>query len=529
MRLLFFFAAALPVVCAQPIPHLTRHGTATQLVVDGKPFLILGGELQNSSASSLAYMDPIWPKLASMHLNTVLTPVSWELVEPAEGKFDWSLVDGLIAGARRNQLRLVVLWFGSWKNTYSSYVPAWVKNDPSRFTRAKKLDGSSLERLTPFCVACRDADARAFAALMRHLRQVDSDHRTVLMVQVENEVGSILEARDHSPEAEARFREAVPADLLRYMTANRTSLAPELHALWDAAGAKESGNWEQVFGNGPAADEFFMAWHFARYIEEVAQAGKGEYPLPMFANAALIRPNYVPGQYNSGGPLPRSWDIWRAGAPSLDFLAPDIYFDTYSEWLGKYDQPGYAVFVPEARGGAAGAANAFYTFGRHHAIGFSPFGIDSQDPETTPLRPAYEVLSQLSPLILEHQGDGLLTGVVLEAEGPRAEVRLGEFVLRVSWSSSAPQPPGAALFISTGPSEFYAASSGNLTVTFAAASPGPPIAGIESIDEGMFANGRWMPGRRLNGDENAQGQVLKLPPNKPGGNNIYRIRLYRYP
>jgi lysophospholipase L1-like esterase len=78
------------------LPHLRKQGVATQLIVDDKPFLVLAGELGKSTSSNLEYMRPIWPKLAALKLNTVLVPVYWELVEPTEGKFDFTLVDGLV-------------------------------------------------------------------------------------------------------------------------------------------------------------------------------------------------------------------------------------------------------------------------------------------------------------------------------------------------------------------------------------------------------------------------------------------------
>ena len=188
---------------AAPPPHLEKHGSAIQLIVDGKPYLMLAGELHNSSSSSIQYMQPVWPRLAAMHLNTVLAPVAWETIEPEERHFDFSTVDGLLAGARNSHLKLVILWFGAWKNTYSTYVPAWVKTDIKRFARVETRDGRNTERLSPFSAAARDADAQAFAQLMRHLREVDAATHTVLMVQVENEVGVIPESRDHSPAAES--------------------------------------------------------------------------------------------------------------------------------------------------------------------------------------------------------------------------------------------------------------------------------------------------------------------------------------
>jgi beta-galactosidase GanA len=182
-------------LAAEP-PHLEKRGPATQLVVDGQPFLILGGELGNSSASSREYMRDKWPKLAAMHLNTVLAPVTWETIEPQEGRFDFASVDGLIEDARAHRMHLVLLWFGTWKNSMSSYAPGWVKRDPARFPRTKGADGRAQEIISAGSVEAREADARAFAALMRHVRETDGERHTVLMVQVENEMGFLPFARE---------------------------------------------------------------------------------------------------------------------------------------------------------------------------------------------------------------------------------------------------------------------------------------------------------------------------------------------
>ncbi|MBK7257736.1 MAG: beta-galactosidase, partial [Ignavibacteriae bacterium] len=317
------------------IPHLQKQGAATQLIVGGKPFLMLGGELGNSSASDLKYMSAVWPRLKAMHLNTVLMPVYWELIEPEEGVFDFTLVDGLIAQARANDITIVVLWFGTWKNSMSCYAPLWAKTAQKRFPRARTSDGRAVEIMTPFSKDNRDADARAFAAFMKHLRAVDGTTHTVVMIQVENEIGMIPEARDHSPEADRAFAQQVPPELLAFMQKHKAALTDELQKAWAGGGGRGAGTWEDVFGKGPATDEIFMAWHFGRYTDAVAQAGKAEYPLPMYVNAALIRPNYKPGQYPSAGPLPHLMDVWKAAAPQIDFLAPDIYFPNFAEWVGK--------------------------------------------------------------------------------------------------------------------------------------------------------------------------------------------------
>jgi beta-galactosidase GanA len=214
---------------AQPaaVPRLVKQGGATQLVVDGRPFLIRGGEIGNSSASNLTYLAPHWARFRALRLNTILAPVYWELLEPKEGTFDFALVDGLVAEARTHDLRLVLLWFGSWKNSMSCYAPAWVKQDQRRFPRSVDASGQTVEILSAFSAANRDADARAFAALLKHLRAIDGDAHTVVMVQVENEIGMIPSARDHSEQAARSFGSAVPGELMAHLVEHADTLAPE--------------------------------------------------------------------------------------------------------------------------------------------------------------------------------------------------------------------------------------------------------------------------------------------------------------
>ena len=514
----------------QRVPHLRKQGTATQLIVDDKPFLVLAGELGNSSSSGLEYMRPVWPKLAALKLNTVLIPVYWELIEPVEGKFDFTLVDGLIQDARKHNLRLVPLWFASWKNSMSCYAPSWVKTDQQRFPRSQDKNGAGMEILSPFNKENFEADARAFAAFMRHVREVDGNDHTVIMVQVENEIGMIPDSRDRSTVANQLFSERVPAELINYLSEHKELLIPEFRTAWAANGFKTSGTWEEVFGKGPATDEVFMAWYFARYVDRVTEVGKKEYSLPMFVNAALIRPGHMPGQYPSAGPLPHLIDIWRAGAPKIDFFSPDIYFQNFAEWVRKYDRSGNAVFIPEAMPGSVDAVNAMYAIGQHNAIGFSPFSIDSLDEETTnAVTASYDLLNQLTPLILNHQGKGTMAGLLPEGPEQRQpqQLRLGNHTLYVTFDRPTAQNTSVlsgGLVIAIAPDEYVFAGTG-LTVTFEAAGSGDPIVGLLSVDEGKYVNGQWVVTRRLNGDQTHQGRHLRLPAGKFG---IQRIKLYRY-
>jgi hypothetical protein len=529
---------------APPIPHLEKRGGVTQLIVDGKPFLMLAGELRNSSSSSLEYMKPIWPKLARMHLNTVLAVVSWETIEREEGKFDFALVDGLLQGARANKLRLVLLWFGSWKNGISRYTPPWVKANQERFPLAQMKGGRTLEILSTLSAANRDADARAFAALMRHIRQADSAQRTVIMAQLENEVGVLGDSRDRSPAANEAFAGPAPAELLEYLRKHRDTLLPEFRKVWEAAGSRTSGTWEEVFGKGLAADEIFMAWNYARYINRVAEAGKAEYRLPMFVNAWIVQPeDKGPGDYPSGGPVDHVHDVWRAGGPLIDILAPDIYLPNFPELVARYSRAANPAFIPESRAGAAGAANAFYAFGQHGAMGYSPFGIEErEDPEKGPIPKAYAVLAQLAPQILEHQSKGSIAAVWLNKEKPAQKLQLGNYTLNVELRRTRRAPGllpevGYGIFIAAGADEYIAAGT-DVQVTFSPNTPGPPIAGLATVEEGTYVSGRWVAGRVLNGDEvqlrydlaaaaaeNQSGSGLRFGPDGPA---IQRVRLYRY-
>jgi hypothetical protein len=526
------------------LPHLEKHGTATQLIVKGNKYLVLAGELHNSSSSSIEYMQPIWPKLQQMNLNTVLAVVSWDLLEPEEGKFDFTIIDSLIEQARSHDLRLVILWFGSWKNGISHYVPYWVKKDLERFPRVRIKNGKNIEVLSSLYEANWQADARAFTTLMKHIRETDSKEHTVLMIQVENEVGILGDSRDRCDAANAAFAGQVPNELMQYLLKHKDDLLPELKEVWSATGYNVSGTWTEVFGTGVKADEIFMAWYYARYLDKIAKAGKQEYSIPMYVNAWIIQPrDKVPGDYPSGGPQAHNHDIWRAGAPNIDIFAPDIYLPNFEEICELYGRSGNPLFIPESMAGARGAANAFYAIGKLSAIGYSPFGIESRisNSENGPFPQAYEILSQLSPLILEHQGTDSITSVKLDKQNPDQNVTMGDYTLEVAlrrqrWSPAVPSS-GYCMIIMTAPDDFLIAGS-DIQITFFANTPGPEIVGLASVYEGKFVDGRWIASRKLNGDaimldyhldrmaaENRPGSVIRFQGEGP---DIRKVKLYRF-
>ena len=518
-----------------PVPHLQKTGHTTQLVVDGKPFIILGGETGNSSATTPAYMNTIWPTIRAMNLNTVLVPVYWELVEPEEGTFDFSLVRQIIAEARKNKVRIIFLWFASWKNSMSCYAPAWIKLNPDRFPRVKDEKDRSHEILTPFSENNLQADLRAFEELMRVIRDFDGKRHTVIMIQVENEIGMLPSARDYHPLANEAFKQDVPAGLIQYMMAHRDKLAPEFRDLWAKNGYKARGNWEEVFGTGLHTDEIFMAWHYAKYVDTIAKAGKKMYPLPMYVNAALNRPGREPGSdYPSGGPLPHLMDVWKAAAPSIDFLAPDIYFSNFKYWCDLYTRQGDPLFIPEHRFDHTAGSKSLYAVAHYRALGFAPFSIESAvNPENEPLGKIYRLMSQITPLITSCQATGTVEGALLDREQCDTIIHMGgyTFTLRhdytLGWSpgaEAASWPHAGAILMQTADDEFLIAGTG-IVAEVQPRHDGSLNAGILTAEEGWFENDRWRIIRHLNGDQTHQGRHVRIP---AGENMIQKFTLYTY-
>ena len=431
-------AAVSSTASAEPLPAIRDR----QLLVDGKPYLATGGELHNSSASNPEYMEPIWDKLQAMHVRTVVGTVSWEDFEPVKGKYDYTAVDNQIAQARRRDMRLVLIWFGAFKNAISTYAPSWVRRDSARFPRAiAKGDMAEVFTykgampkpvLSVFSPELVNADRDAFVALMKHLAAVDTDHR-VIMIQVNNETGLLRDSRDRSSLAETAWRQQVPASLMRYLAAHRVSLKPELDAVWTRQGRRSAGSWAEVFGTDWQADEVFMAWHFGQYVETLAAAGKKVLALPMYANGWLGPQDGQPtaGSYPSGGPAKRVLDIWKAAAPSLDLLAPDIYVPNGKTALADYDHAGNPLFVPESQ---FKTGDLFWALGEHGALGYSVFGIEDGRIDGQ-LSQAYELLNPMEAVITRAQAERRIAGILID-DGKSARVQLDGFTIVIQETQS---------------------------------------------------------------------------------------------
>ena len=515
---------------AASLPHLRfAHGTA-QLIVHGRPFLIRGGELENSTAGTAAAANTVLPALARRQFNTVLMPVVWDEIEPVEGRFDFSVLDHWMTVARRTHLHLVLLWFGSWKNAFSSYAPRWVLDDPRRFPRALSASGAPLPILSVFGRRTERADAAAFAALMHHVALLDTRRQTVLMVQVENEVGYLgVGGRDRSARADRLFAGPVPARLLRALRARRR-LPWRLAAHFDPAGH----SWTGVFG--PRADQAFMAWYYARYVNAVARAGRRQDPLPMYMNAQLPAPHQRAGAYPSGGPSPRCQPIYRAGASAITFYAPDIYWPDFAHWVQRYRRAGNPVFVPESRLGPA-ADNALYVFGQARGFGFSAFGVDSPllppDRAEARLSAVYRALGGLGSILGAAQQRDLVRALVLRrtSPSPTQTVALGGYLftarLARNWFTHRTlERTGAMLVLQRRPNVFDVLGRGLEITVRRDPDVDDRIAGIAGIAKLRRHAGRWIVARRLNGDQTNQGRNLLLSPQTF---RLYRIRLYTIP
>jgi len=493
---------------AKPIPAIEKTGNQYRFLVDGSPYLMLSGQVHNSDTANADDLNRALDVLAGWHANTAEVPIYWEAIEPQPGKFDFSSVDMAIQAARKRDLRLVFLWFGTWKNGESHYVPEWVKRDKQKYTRVVGSHGEETEIISPLSRPAMDADSWAFAALLNHVKSVDEAQRTVLMVQVENEPGLFGTDRDYSDAANRLFEGPVPKELLSFLAAHPQQLSGPMAELWGKS--PKAGSWNQVFGD--LAPEAFSAWLVSNYINNVAAAGKHEYPLPMYVNVWLIEGVERAGRWPSGGATVNVMDLWKAAAPAIDILAPDIYYPKFYDVAEQYTRPDNPLFVPETNFNPYFVGFAYTTFGRFNGIGFSPFGIDDtakggQGAAIGALfEDSYRVLRPMLPIIQRYQYTGKLHPILqglANGEDWKQSIRVGDrLAANIEFTASFDPVKGRAsgMIIELAPDDFVVMGTG-FDVTFRETAGQLRDAQLISIEEGTFQGEQWMPSRRLNGDE----------------------------
>ncbi|MCF0070149.1 DUF5597 domain-containing protein [Dyadobacter sp. CY261] len=485
---------------SKPIPALVSKNGRHTLMVDGKPYLILGAQMWNSSGWP-DILDKTWPQLKELHCNTLEVPIYWENIEKEQGKYDFADLDKLILDARRENIRLVLLWFASFKNGSSQYIPVWMKENTKQYTRMLNAGGQPIQVQATISENNRNADAKAFAAVMAHIRQIDEAHRTVIMMQVENEPGSLGTDRDYSPDATKLFNGQVPAKLVSTLK-------------------KKPGTWQQVFGFD--APETFSAYHMAQYINYVTAEGKKQYPLPMYANAWLRENRFErAGEHPSGGPTSNMIDVYKAVAPDIDFLAVDIYNRNYVQFRDlceKYARPDNALFVPETGKGVLFARFHFYAIGDYNTIGVAPYGIDpfhadphdqrdktKLDEKFSAIAANYKLLDPAIPLITSLQGTGKLKAAVEEDGLGEKLLHFSDYDLLLTFGfpsyKTIKEPTGRVLVGETAPDEFYLMGFDAKFQFRPRLGSGFSASELIYVEEGTFEQGVWKRRRIWNGDE----------------------------
>ena len=515
----------------------------TSITVGNKPFLPLGGQCMNSTPYQQEDMNMFWEALDIMGGNCAEIPVFWELIEPKRGEYDFSSVDYLLQESRKHNKKLILLWFASWKNGTIRYAPSWVKQDRETYRRAKTHDGVELTVLSTECKANLDADSKAFASMMKHLKSVNTDE-TVIAVQVQNEAGIVGRAvRDHGAESQGLFEKPVPAALLERVRQKPDSFE---YKAWQAAGARAGGSWSEVFGR--EGDEFFSAWTLAGYIGEIAVKGKEAYSLPMFVNIALDGSSWNrPGlNYPSGGGEAKVLEIWKAAAPHIDFIAPDIYKGNAGEYCRHckdYARGDNPLFIPESdcRRQVANWRNIFYAMGDYGCVGYFSFGIENILTLQGELNPGYQSIvnsfqcvAKSIPLLIKHHNSGRVHSVVQQEYQSEQRIDLGKYLGLVQFEyqrvdfwhyisqnrddawhyvPKTPHEMGCGLIFQESENEFFVVGSGFM-LTLREKDTAIPFAEDKMercnnyilVEEGVFDNhGNWVCKRRRNGDESDSG------------------------
>jgi len=511
------------------LPSIEKVNGIWNLYVDGQPFTALSGEIHNSSASNLRYMkEQVWPYLREMNMNSVAVPIYWEKIEAIENEFDFTLLDGILKQAREEEMKLTLLWFGLWKNGISSYVPEWVKTDGSKYLRVRNSNGKAMDVISPLCEVAVEADKKAFMKVMSHLKEVDAEEQTVIMVQVENEIGLLGSDRDYSTYANEQYEKKIPKVMV------------ELYSV--------SGTWEEAFKEN--APEYFMEYYYAKAIERIACESKLVYGLPMYVNAWLEKFPWRPGGYPSGGPIARFIKLWHGIAPSISVYSPDIYSSDFVGVCDEYTIEDNPLLIPEVRRDAMNSSNVFYAIGKYNVLCYSPFGIEdfkkplelltglsnpnlmktlkidtsafNCDKTAGYLSKSYGILNSMMPLIRKCREDRKLHSFIRKDEHERGcVIEMKDYDVRINFQNNQVGiPKSAGIILEIADNEFYIIGT-SVNYTVMPKKNENVTVGFLNLEEGEFENGEFVAFEVLNGDERYFTNLYDMP-------SINRVKLYKY-
>lgn len=506
-------------------PHFEKINDIPTLMVKGTPFIALAGELHNSSVSDKRYMEKnVWENVNGMNVNTIVAPAYWEMIESEKGKFNFESVKNLIDQARAHQKKVILLWFGLWKNGLSTYIPRWMKEDRETYPFIEKKNGERLYSISPLCMKAVDKDAIAFQQLMKFLKEYDFEEQTVIMVQIENEVGALSTDLDYQKSTIAKFEQTLPE---------------EIETIYSI-----QGTWRECFGK--EAKEYFMAYHYAKAIDHIAELGNQEYNLPFFVNAWLEKYPALPGEYPTGGPTAKMAPFWKKVAKNIYAFAPDIYVPNFSEVCDQYSNFQDCLLVPETRQDLNTIANLLYGLSKYNINCFSPFGIEDflkEESDTDQhllsalaidasafdytktgqtLSNTYKKLVGMSDMIIKYRGTDKIYPFYKQKESDRGIVfDLENCEVKITYKNySDDKVKSSGFVIETGTNEFFVIGI-NIRLQLRPKDGVQKQIGIIDFEEGYFNDGKWVRGRILNGDE-------RYNINIENDTEIFRIMYHEY-
>lgn len=499
------------------IPYIDKNKQC--LIVNGQPYFIFGGEVHNSSCSTISYFQEyVISQITDIPVNTLLLPIYWEMIEKEEGQYDMSLVKDIIDIMRANNLKIVFLWFGLWKNGLSTYIPAWMKINRKKYAFCQNEHGESLYTVSPLCFEAIEKDCQAYAELMKFIQSYDKSENTVIMMQVENEVGLLQSDRDYSSLATKYFNEMIPHDLKDY--------------------THFEGTWQDVFKQD--APEIFMTYYYAKAIEKITKIGKEIYPIPTITNVWLNKENEKPGQYPSGGAIFKNLQLYQYLTPSLDLIAPDIYVKTIDEVSQQYASQGL-LMIPETRQDKTYMSNIIYTIAKYPLIGYSPFGIEDfhENQETTRLyhflsslgieRDAFDPsgslpylqniyydLSKLWPLIFKYRQQNKIYPFIRKNMMKNDCLSISNYNIMVTYLNQEKNINGAGMIIDLDDEWLIYGVN-----CFMQVSNSVSQLGILHLEEKKYVDGKWETKRILNGDERYGIYILDQP-------KLLKVKFHKY-